>query len=1004
MAATLYSGRKPRQSHTAIRRTDMGVWPAERHPSRWDVEEANQVPSSDLTERFRSALLYGEDDDLVATALTFDLEDYALQDLPISQTGYTYPMILLSSLPKLPSDYDLSTISHSYAQIFEEHAFVKELGVGTLPVSARPPHLQLAIACVAAAISDPSVDGTEGSVAGDLFHAGLKLWIVILEVDNCEARNAKAILAALLLSTYGTLSPDLLIRMKTSALICNIVTMCRRLRLTDPALSAYTTLNITERDLAGKSSLLCYMLLVDTMHALQTNDIPKYSVDELAFTMPQSGHSFRTTYISILHGCDLPDDLSATEDALLLLTALLAHSLYLQKSFEAPFAVQTPRHCSPYRPLCLETEFTDRQATINAALNVWEARFIKTMSQDVLALYHFTRLQLLVPQISDLSSFAEQQLAGEIAPTFHDIPPEAVKLAWSVLANVEDSPTIHGKKLAIWLPVVLYLSALVVWRADSGDGKNEAPGGSFSEVPDEHKSPHSAWETPDPGFWTRNGYAIVRADEIGLGQSPGVLDTMSRDTSLAFAGVIEWAADQPWSSGKVGLLGISYYAGSQWRVAARRPRGLCAIVPWEGMSDYYRDRCRHGGILSNTFIDFWWNRQVLKNQYGRPGRAAKGWCPDTIEGSLDDDTLNKNCHDQTVENAQSRFLDDDYYATRDYNMADIEVPLLSVGNWGGILLHLRGNVEGFVNAGSTVKYLRFITGRHDLPFYTPECVELQKSFLDAFLKGDDPKGWSRNEQPLIEYRVRVGDVGFNDAAAEAVYPTRTAPDWPLPKTQYTKYYLTSSHKLTTSHDDAITSQGTASFEALGDLKHPQLLSFTSKPFDSEVEFTGHVVAHLNASVTAHEGAVGTPSDIDLFVTLRHLDSSGMEIHYTGTVGDPVPVTKGWLRCSLRAVDTSHPRHKPWLPYRTYRSSDQLPVKPGEVYGVDVELWPTNVVVLPGEKLVFEVSSGDTQGAGLFEHNHPVDRSTEKYAGVNHVHFGNGRENWVMMPVIPTSGK
>ena len=136
---------------------------------------------------------------------------------------------------------------------------------------------------------------------------------------------------------------------------------------------------------------------------------------------------------------------------------------------------------------------------------------------------------------------------------------------------------------------------------------------SFAEVPEEHHSPHSAWETPDPGYWTRHGYAIVRADEVGLGQSPGVLNTMSRDTSLCFADVIEWAASQPWSTGKVGLLGISYYAGSQWRVAARRPKGLACMIPWEGMSDYYRDRCRHGGILSNTFIDFWWNRQVSKN-------------------------------------------------------------------------------------------------------------------------------------------------------------------------------------------------------------------------------------------------------------------------------------------------------------------------------------------------------------------------------------------------------
>lgn len=133
---------------------------------------------------------------------------------------------------------------------------------------------------------------------------------------------------------------------------------------------------------------------------------------------------------------------------------------------------------------------------------------------------------------------------------------------------------------------------------------------SFSDLPESQKSPHSAWETPDPGFWTREGYAVVRADERGAGQSMGLLDTMSRGTSEAFVDVIEWAADQEWSNGKIGLLGVSYFAGTQWRVAARRPRGLACIIPWEGMSDYYRDRCRHGGILSNTFIKFWWDRQV----------------------------------------------------------------------------------------------------------------------------------------------------------------------------------------------------------------------------------------------------------------------------------------------------------------------------------------------------------------------------------------------------------
>ena len=174
---------------------------------------------------------------------------------------------------------------------------------------------------------------------------------------------------------------------------------------------------------------------------------------------------------------------------------------------------------------------------------------------------------------------------------------------------------------------------------------------SYSEVDPQHKSKYAGWETTEPVFWTHCGYAIVRADECGLGQSPGVLDTMSKSTSEAFVDVIEWASSQPWSSGRVGLLGVSYYAGSQWRVAARRPKGLAAIIPWEGMSDYYRDRCRQGGIFANGFIKFWWNRQVITNQYGRPGRAQAGFGEDTIEGDLSEEQRADNCRDQNVDNA-----------------------------------------------------------------------------------------------------------------------------------------------------------------------------------------------------------------------------------------------------------------------------------------------------------------------------------------------------------------
>lgn len=303
-------------------------------------------------------------------------------------------------------------------------------------------------------------------------------------------------------------------------------------------------------------------------------------------------------------------------------------------------------------------------------------------------------------------------------------------------------------------------------------------------------------------------------------------------------------------------------------------------------------------------------------------------------------------------------------------MADIKVPLLSVANWGGILLHLRGNIEGFTQAGSEFKYLRCITGRHDLPFYYKEEVEIQRSFLDAFLKGDDRVGWSiKGKVPMVDIALRKGDVGFNDAKAEKQYPRRQEEEWPIARTVYTNFYLTPAKGLSIIKP---TEKGKLGYRALGTMEKPQMLQFTTPAFELETEITGHVVAHLNVSLTP-DTTGPTPTDIDLFLTIRHISPQGKEVFYTGTAGDPVPLTKGWLRASMRKTNPEHYKHRPHLPWREYLSTDVQPVIPGEIYAVDVEIWPTNVVVEKGGKLVIEVSSGDTQGSGIFLHNDSVDR-------------------------------
>jgi putative CocE/NonD family hydrolase len=201
------------------------------------------------------------------------------------------------------------------------------------------------------------------------------------------------------------------------------------------------------------------------------------------------------------------------------------------------------------------------------------------------------------------------------------------------------------------------------------------------------------WETPNPEWWVARGYAVVRVDQRGAGASPGRLDLFASPTQgRDFYDAIEWAAGRPWSTGKVGLLGISYYAITQWQVAALQPPHLRAMIPWEGFVDLYRDALRHGGIYCNGFVESWYQRQISPVQHGvHAGHSREELLANRVD---------------LLAGAPAHPLDDDFYAAFTPDLSKIEVPLLSVGNWGGLGLHLRGNIEGFLQTGSAHKWLK----------------------------------------------------------------------------------------------------------------------------------------------------------------------------------------------------------------------------------------------------------------------------------------------------------
>ena len=118
-------------------------------------------------------------------------------------------------------------------------------------------------------------------------------------------------------------------------------------------------------------------------------------------------------------------------------------------------------------------------------------------------------------------------------------------------------------------------------------------------------SDQTSWEAPDPVWWAQQGYAVINLDTRGGGHSDGRGDLLSDQEADDICQVIAWAAEQPWSTGRVGMLGVSYLALSQYKVAALNPPALKAICPWEGFTDAYRDFFTPGGVVEDGFARVW---------------------------------------------------------------------------------------------------------------------------------------------------------------------------------------------------------------------------------------------------------------------------------------------------------------------------------------------------------------------------------------------------------------
>ncbi len=301
-----------------------------------------------------------------------------------------------------------------------------------------------------------------------------------------------------------------------------------------------------------------------------------------------------------------------------------------------------------------------------------------------------------------------------------------------------------------------------------------------------------------------------------------------------------------------------------------------------------------------------------------------------------------------------------------------------MANWGGLGLHLRGTVLGYLGIASKEKWLKVQSGSYFLTFLLPQSVALQRKFFDRYLKNID-NGWER--EPKVEVAVRAAD----DTVKRVARDTR----WPLSETKWTRFYLDASRR--TLAQTAPRSQASASYAAIG-----EGVTFSTAPLEREIQFAGPIVAKLWVS--------SSTGDMDLFATLRAFDPQGNEVTFLSAVEPKAPVSQGWLRVSQRKLDPL--RSTEWQPWHTHDQAQKL--RPGEIYGVDVEIWPASLALPAGYRLALTLQGKDFErpeetgvqkGSGWFLHDDPRDRPPATFAGTHALYSGGGRGSYLLLPVI-----
>jgi putative CocE/NonD family hydrolase len=519
--------------------------------------------------------------------------------------------------------------------------------------------------------------------------------------------------------------------------------------------------------------------------------------------------------------------------------------------------------------------------------------------------------------------------------------------------------------------------------------------------------PQPAWsplwtgplEAGDTKFFVSRGYVHVIGSPRGIGKSQG---GGSREWDCY--DLIEWIAAQPWCDGNVGMVGISGFGAEQLAAAKKQPPHLKAIFPFDSRGAYgefggFRDEYP-GGVI-HLFRYLVGHFSAIHQNKGAPGALPppleKAWA----EAMANPDyKMYPHVYNLLAQKGQHmppyfHLLVEPYDSEAAVEKSEaefgrIEVPTYTGSGWYGYTYktHLNGCQQWFQKISAPKKLMLAGPAHLERPFHTFHGEILR--WHDHWLKGLDT---GVTDEPPVKYWV-MGENRW-----------RTANDWPLPETQWTKLYLSSWERLTphtVAPSSATEVQPPDTFAQMPPTQTStvQRLRYMTDPLPEDVLVAGPIALTLYASIDQ--------DDTNWIVILKDVgpDVSVMSVR-EGEREVPAnlherEITRGWLKASHRATDPK--RSKPWWPWHKLTRQAQQKVEPGKIEEYQIQVLATANLFRKGHRICLDITSMDlpTGVAGATNAEYVPYHICSSNTVVHHIYHDRERPSHLLLPVIPVS--